>query len=135
MIRDPQAKLEIARDWVVVRKLCEGSHLQWQSENGSVINESRPDDSYNLPLVLAYCVLDTCLDELVAQGVFSCATWKLKPKMEASRGPLTWKDYHLVDTGRDRRNDLAHRAKLETKADCLRYVQAVEDELKGWGIL
>ena len=135
MIRDPQAKLEIAQDWSVVRKLCEGSHRQYQSENGSFINESRAEDSYNLPLVLVYCVLDTCLDELVAQGVFSCTTWKLGPKMKASRGALPWKDYDLVDTGRDRRNDLAHRAKLQPKAECLRYIQAVENELTVWGIL
>ena len=93
------------------------------------------EDFYNLPFVLAYAVLDECLSELVTQRVFACSDRNIGPKMKASQGAITWKDYHLVDTGRDRRNDVAHRAELQSKADCLRYIQAIEDELKAWGVM
>ncbi len=135
MIRDRQAKSEIAQDWRVVRKLCEGSHHQWFVPGAGMINETRPEDSYNLPLVLAYAVLDRVLRELRDQGEFTCKAWQLGAKMGASKNALPWQDYDPVDDGRDARNDLAHQAKLLSKADCLRFIDAVESELKAWGIV
>ncbi len=135
MIDDPQTKSEIAQDWRGVRKLCESSHRQWVSWGGSVINETRPEDSYNLPLVLAYAVLDRVLRELRDQGEFTCKAWQLGKKMAASQNALPWQDYDLVNDGRVARNDLAHQAKLLSKADCLRFIDAVESELKAWGIV
>ncbi len=135
MSHDLQAISEIAQDWRVVQKLCEGSHRQWMSLGGSIINETRPEDSYNLPLVLAYAVLDRVLSELRDQGAFTCKTWKLGKKMAASQNALPWQDYDLVKSGKNARNDLAHEAKLSGKADCLRFIDAVESELKAWGIV
>ena len=135
MIRDQQTKSEIAQDWRVVRKLCESSHRQWMIPGAGMINETRPEDSYNLPLILAYAVLDRVLRELRDQGAFTCKTWKLGEKMAASQNALPWQDYCLVDNGRDARNNLAHQAKLLSKADCLRFIDAIESELKAWGIV
>ncbi len=100
-----------------------------------MINETRPEDSYNLPLVLAYAVLDRVLRELRDQGAFTCNTWKLGAKMAASQNVLPWQDYHLVDNGRVARNYLAHKAKLLSKADCLQFIDAIESELTAWNIV
>ena len=135
MIRDQQTNSEIEQDWRVVRKLCESSHRQWMIPGAGIISETRPEDSYNLPLILAYAVLDRVLSELRDQGAFTCKTWKLGKKMAASQNALPWQDYDLVDNGRDARNDLAHQAKLLSKADCLRFIDAIESELKAWGIV
>ena len=55
--------------------------------------------------------------------------------MGASQKLLPWQNYDLVDNGRVARNDLAHEAKLSSKADCLRFINAIEAELKAWGII
>jgi len=86
---------------------------------------------------LAYAVLDQVLDELIAQG--SVAKPKGQPllgaKMAASRGSITWQDYACVECGKDKRNDIAHEGKLLDRENCLRFVQAIEAELKAWRIL
>jgi hypothetical protein len=135
MIHDPKTKSEISQDWCVVRTLCGSSHRQYVSWSGSVINESRPEEAFNLPLVLAYAVLDQVLSELCDQGAFTCKKWQLKEKMTASKNVLPWQDYKSVDSGRCARNVLAHEAKLQNKSDCLRYVDAIEAELRAWAII
>ena len=136
MIRDRKMKLEIAQDWRGVRKLCKASHRQWMVPGSGMINEQRPEDSYNLPLVLAYGVLDHVLNELHDQRAFTCKRKKpgLGEKMGSSK-LLPWQNYDLVDNGRVARNDLAHQATLSNKADCLRFIDAIESELKAWGVV
>ncbi len=55
--------------------------------------------------------------------------------MAASQNALPWQDYELINNGRDARNALAHQAKLLSKADCLRFIDAIESELKAWGVV
>lgn len=134
MINDQQTKLEIAQDWRVVRALCNKRYTRMLPGFG-MIAESPHNDYYNLPLVLAYAVLDQVLNKLRDQGVFACKDKRLGPKMVASKNALQWQDYTLVDNGRDARNDLAHETKLASKVDCFRFIDAVESELKAWGII
>ena len=61
--------------------------------------------------------------------------WQLGIKMAASQNAMAWKDYDLVNNGRCARNDLAHEAKLLSEVDCRRFIDAVESELKAWGIV
>ena len=100
-----------------------------------------PPEIYNLPLVLAYAVLDQVLDELVDQGVIQLPVKKknkLFDKMKASTAPgsaLAWQNYQLVDAGRDDRNKVAHEAVLYDRATSVKYVAAIEAELRAWGVL
>jgi hypothetical protein len=135
MIRDPDVKAEIQQDWAGVRKLCEFVHRCYMMPGMGVINETRPDDSYNIPLVLAYAVLDQVLNELIAQGDFKCKSFLLGEKMDASKGTLKWQDYQLVFNGKEARNDLAHKAMLVPKDNCLRFIDGIERELQAWGII
>jgi hypothetical protein len=107
MIRDPKAKADIAEQWAAVRKLCKASHRGY-AVPGLYINETPLAEHCNLPFVLAYAVLDQVLSILIEQGAFSCKGWKLGAKMEASRGPLYWRDYDRVKTGKRARNKLAY---------------------------
>lgn len=97
--------------------------------------ETPPVEIYNLPLVLAYCILEDVLDALITQGIVKCTSPKIGPRMIASQNHIQWKDYKTVDEGRDKRNQLAHEGKLLPKADCLKFVNAIGDELKAWKIL
>jgi hypothetical protein len=103
---------------------------------GVFINETPPEEIYNLPFVLAYAILDQVFDELMSQGTFPKPRGKsLAAKMEASYVRLPWVDYSAVEAGRVARNEVAHDAKLRSKTDCVRFIDNIERELKAWGIL
>jgi hypothetical protein len=107
------------------------------ASDGGVINETPPESFYNLPLLLAYAVLDQVLEELIDQGTIP---WKggrrlLGAKIAASRNVLLWKDYLLIDKGKAARNDLAHEARLLNRTECFRFIDAVESELRAWNVV
>ena len=140
MITNQQIRTEVAQDWAALRKLCAGSHRQYAvagAGGAMFINETPPESFFNLPLLLAFGVLDQVLAELIDQGTFKCKGKRplLGAKMAASKNHLLWQNYDLVERGKDARNDLAHEAKLLVKADCLVFIDAIEDELKAWHVL
>jgi hypothetical protein len=133
MIKDSQAKTHLNQSWAAIRKLCGSGHVFWT--RGAAISVRTPDSTFNLPFVLAYAVLDQCLNVLISEGTIVCKDWKLGVKMAASKDILPWVDYPLVDDGRSVRNAVAHEAILATKEDCLKFVNAIEAEFKAWGVL
>ena len=72
MIHDQKVLSDISQQWKAIRKLCSHSHRQWFA-HGALIQETPPSESYNLPFVLAYAVLDQVFAELINQGTFQCA--------------------------------------------------------------
>lgn len=135
MIRDPQIKSEIVKEWDGVRKLQQSFLTAHLLPGFGIINEVIPDEFHNLPFVLAFAVLDEVLTQLRDQGHFKCKSSLLGPKMRASRRRLPWQNYDLVNSGRKARNRLAHDARLLAKADCFKYIDAMEIELRAWGII
>ena len=136
MIRDQKVLSEILEQWKAIRKLCSGSVRQYML-HGAIIDERRESEFYNLPFVLAYAVLDQVLAELINQGTFQCAgkTPQLGKKMKASQKVVPWQDYKNITNGKKERNLLAHKAKLLNKDKCFEYIDAIETELKAWGVL
>ena len=136
---DPQIQSDIAKQWAVVRTLCRGSHRQVAVPGAGTICETPPDELFNLPLVLAYSVMDQVLDELILQGTLPKPPGRnsilLGTKMDASRAHLSWLDYAEIELGKNARNDVAHEGILLPKVDCLRFINAIERELKMWGII
>lgn len=133
MIADADVLDDIATQWGVIRGLMRsGPSFQLP---GYRVQMPRDDESFNLPLVLGYALLEQVLDTLRGQGVFSCTSWKLEKNMAASRDLLPWQDYATVDAGRVARNDLAHRAALIPKNQCHLYVNAIGNEFRAWGLI
>ena len=100
------------------------------------INETPPSEFYNLPLILAFGVLDEVLGELANQGVFSCRQGALLgEKMTRSQSILPWVDYAAVERAKNLRNAVAHDGALLSKADCLGLIALVETELRAWQVL
>ncbi len=127
---------DIKSAWATVQKLAykmSRARIAGGSFGAVMINETPSDELTNLPFVLAYAVLHDALAALDTKGVW--ASLKLAKKMKASRAHLPWINFDLVDEGRDKRNDLAHESKLLSRADCLRYIEAVGVELKAWGCI
>lgn len=103
-----------------------------------MICETPPESFFNLPLVLAFAVLDQVLDELIDQGTIPRPSGRrplLGAKMTESRSHLPWRDYQIVDEGREARNGIAHRGELVNRTDSLKFVDAIENELHAWSIL
>lgn len=140
-IQDKAFLASVEQQWIAIRKFCRDSHRGAIVGGGlggaSYIIETPPDEFYNLPFVLAFAVLDDVLEQMIVEGVFSCtgARPPLGKKMEKSKGNLPWKNYAAVALAKDERNDLAHSAILQSKAECLRIVSLIEDELKGWNVI
>jgi len=137
MIEDETIRADLNIQWIVVRKLCAASHRQYMvagAGGATFVNETPPDDYYNLPLVLAFAVLDQALDAHIQQGTFKCSGERppLGAKMSASRNALPWQDYQLVEHGKCARNALAHEAKIIPKTDCFNFIDGIERELKAW---
>lgn len=135
MINDPQVRAEITQQWAVVRRFCVGSHRQYLV-GGVFVNETPPEEFYNLPLILAFAVLDQVLTELINQGeIPKPQRALLGARVLASSTVLQWINYALVDEGKTVRNKLAHEARLIGKLECLAFIEAIEVELKSWSIL
>jgi hypothetical protein len=98
---------------------------------------SPPNSFYNLPFVLAYATLDQVLDQLITEGHVKVGGKRplLGTKMAASSSTVPWKDYATVDAGKEKRNELAHKAKLLPPKECPEYISAIEVELKAWKVL
>jgi hypothetical protein len=135
MSLNDQDRDEIRQCWLAVRKLCDGPRRVFFMEGGGFVEPQPPDELYNLPFALAYAVLDQALNKCRDAGAFACKHWQLEKRMIASMASLPWQDYALVDAGRLARNKLAHEAALLTKADCRKYINGIEAELKAWGAI
>lgn len=118
MIKNQDRKEEIVETWGSLRKLQNKLVCCWMLPGGATINERAPDETYNLPFVLAYAVLDNVLSELREQGDIKSKSWMIGAKMEASRDIFPWLNYELVYKGKDGRNNLAHDDKLMEKNEC-----------------
>jgi hypothetical protein len=127
-------KNEIAQEWATVKRLCRGGHGSIV-RGGTFVQFNPPEGFRNLPLVLGYAVLDQVLNILISEGLFSCNSWMLGPKMEASETVLPWHNYALVDAGKAARNRLAHEGKLLDDGQCLVFIEAIEAELKAWDVI
>jgi hypothetical protein len=135
MILDQVILADLRHQWQSVMQLTHNSTRVYQSLEAGIMQEP-PPSFFNLPLVLAYAVLDQVLSELVEQRTIPRpAKRQLGARMTVSLSVLAWLDYALVDKGREARNALAHEAVLLSKPDCIRYVDAIGAELDGWGML
>jgi hypothetical protein len=136
MIKDPAVSQEIKDQWAAIQKL-----IVWNNTlcvGFVMFTSTPPDEFYNLPLVLAYCTLDDVLGQFITEGTVTCtqrSCFFLGAKMKSAEKQITWIDYALIDKGLTARNDLAHRSKLATKADALKYVDGIEADMRAWQIV
>jgi hypothetical protein len=141
MIRDAFEKAEIQKEWASVAALINWNRSFAVGAPPVFVNVTPPDTFYNLPLLLAYSTLDHVLVQLIIEGQFVCQNKKgkdcqwLGERMLAAKNAIPWIDYNLVDEGREARNAVAHEAKLSDAKDCIKYISAVQAELKNWNII
>ena len=93
------------------------------------------DLCFNLLLASAYSVLEEVLQAYRDQGTFACKSSKLGMLLNASKASLPWRDWTLVDEGREKRNQSVHDRIYLPHLECRNYIAAVELELVEMGIL
>jgi len=138
MIRDPKALAEIRRSWEGVEALR--GQLQRSAGAsvgfiGGVFPHKLSDAAHNLPFIHAHAVLNDTLRQLAVEGAISCHSIFLGSLVVAAQKTLPWQDLKLIRVGVKRRNSVAHKAKLLSRGDCWKHIDAIRRELKAWGIL
>lgn len=141
---DMRRKAIIQNKWNVIRVFCQNSHRQALVPGGVFINETPPDEFYNLPFILAYEILEDVLKDFEEDEMFSLpldSNGKKKKGLyyllESSKisPSLKWIDYKTVFRGKENRDNLAHKGILLKKDECLLYINAIEKELKKWSLI
>ena len=137
MITDPKILASIRSQWRVVKRFSESSHAQYLSPCGAYINETPPESFFNLPLILAFSVLDQVLKELIQQGSVPRPSGRgfLGEKMQTARSAIAWQNYDYIERGKVQRNAIAHDGNLLDRATCLAFINAIEIELCAWRVL
>ncbi len=137
MIQDPAILKKIQQSWEGVVSLRKKYHAVVVS---SFVFGGWPalhiaDAVHNIPFIFACSVLTDVLEQLKNEGHFNCEKRTLGALVGCSKTKLPWLDYALIDELVEKRNDLAHRAELLPRDDCWKYIDAIESELKSWGIV
>jgi len=129
--------MDLKNDWEGIDKLLSVvKGTSYLLPNGMMTPENEVWQSYNIPFLLSYVVLEKVLLAFRSQGTFICNKKEtLNNLMEASKPRISWKNFDTVDSGRLSRNSLAHEAVLLPKKECIQFIDAIRFELTGWSIL
>lgn len=111
------------------------ANIVWSFAGGGYVSHDFRCVAYSLTLLFSFTVLEHVLQQLRDEGRFTCKSNLVGNLMIASKKSLPWKDFILVDEARGRRNDIAHRQQWVEIDDCKKYIDAIENELRGWNIL
>jgi hypothetical protein len=135
MIQNKDLIERFSSSWTSLKYIQRQLSVQYLIPGSGVIGQNSPDETYNLPLILAFSLLDEVLSEFISQGKFKCGSWKLGTKMETSKDVISWIDYQAIFDAKEARNGIAHRSELVTKQLCIKYINEIEAELSAWGVI
>jgi len=137
MIQNDSVLDDLKNDWKGIDKLLSiVKGTSYVLPSGDIFQENEKWQSYNIPFLLSYVVLDNVLSAFHGQGNFTCKEKRtLNNLMEASRPHIPWRNFDTINKGRLARNELAHEAVLLSKEECIRFIEAIRLELVGWSIL
>jgi hypothetical protein len=124
--------------WVAVRhhQTRIQQNLLGKPAHGEPYSGTFINTCYNLLLLYGFGVLEDALGDLADTGRFVKGKARSLGKvMAASKGHLGWRQFDLLDHGRERRNEIAHDRAIIPMEECLTYLDAIEDELVAWGVV
>lgn len=137
MIQDPTAAKEIQASWQGVRTLKDktSAAITGSVAMGGTFTIFIADAAHNLPFLHACSVLNETLIQLRDEGHFKCQKFFLGALVKSSVKNLPWTNYPLIEEVVEKRNKVAHRGKILPRADCWRYIDAIENELLAWKVI
>jgi hypothetical protein len=137
VIKDKSVIKELRESWGTVistKNTIKANHV-WAFAGGGYTSKTFRDLSYNLTLLFAFSVVENALLQLRDEGMFSSKFSQLSALMKNSKYKIPWVDYLLIDEARNKRNAIAHKREWIGLELCLSYLDAIEAELVGWGVL
>lgn len=137
MIKNPNVIAEIQNHWRGVRQLQQviRNNTTFCFASGGITVGNLSSLAHNLPLLNACAVLQDSLLQMRAEGVFACGNIFFGALHKASKNLVPWVDWILIQDVIKERNRLAHDAVVVPVNDCLRFVDAIEQELIAWNLL
>ena len=138
MISDKTKLEKLGKEWIAVKRsqgMVEANTFGGMPLGVAVLTEEFMDLCHNLVLVYACAVLNDVLDQFRKERHFSCNSRYLGALMDESKNHIPWVNFPLVDEGKEHRNDIAHDLKLLPRADCWKYIDAIEQELIAWQVI
>jgi hypothetical protein len=137
LITDRAALESVRESWkgaAALRELVQRQVL-WAFANGAVGLGALADIAHNLALLQSCSVLNDALEQLRDEEKFQAKGRTLGILVEASVGAIPWLDLPLIRSIVVRRNEIAHGALVLTRAECWAHSDAIEAQLRAWGIL
>lgn len=138
MIKDKSKRLNYQKEWNGVREFQNKIHRHLSAASmgiGGVVSKDLRNISHNLVLLFAFSVFEDVLKQLRDEGIFSEKSNMVGKLMNSSHTVVPWSDFDLVDETREKRNGIAHYQKLICRADCWKYIDAIENELVSWKVI
>ena len=140
MIKDAEDRESIVAQWKTVRRYeaMMKTNTLGAFADGALLTPDFLNGCNTLVCIFAFAVLERVLRILLREG--ACpeppeGRTGFKALMNSSQTALPWVDFALVAEGRDERHKAAHGLKIIPRADCWRYINAIERELVAWGVL
>ncbi len=137
MIKDNSVAKEIKKDWSGVVALRDKfkAYITGAVGMGGTPVIFVADAAHNLPFIHACSVLNDTLFQLSKEGHFTCGSIFLGTLVAKAETHLYWNDYKLIEELVDKRNGIAHYGKIIPRADCWRYIDAIENQLRSWKVI
>jgi len=135
LITDQAALLAIRSEWSAVVRVRDRMRNLMTGPVGSIADGALHSVVYNLPLLLAFNVLERVLQALKKQRQIPGHGERLGELMDIFQGDPSWLEWSVLRDGERRRHAIEHDGELFPGVDCLADIAAVEEQLAAWQLL
>jgi hypothetical protein len=135
LITDVTTLSALRSEWAAVVKVREHMRRLMAGPVGSIADGALHSVVYNLPLFMAFNVLERALRALKKQRQIPGHSEQLGDLMDMFQGDPSWLEWSVLRDGERRRHAIAHAGELFSGVECLTDIEAVEEQLRAWGIV
>jgi hypothetical protein len=135
IITDARALSAIRTEWSAVVKVREHMRKLMTGPVGSIADGALHSVVYNLPLLLAFNVLEKVLRALKRQRQIPGSSEQLGDLLDMFQGDPSWLEWSVLRDGERRRQAIVGSGELFSGVECLTDIEAVEEQLGAWKIL
>jgi hypothetical protein len=135
LITDVGALSAIRSEWSAAVTVRERMRNLMAGPVGSVADGALYSVVYNLPLLLAFNVLERILRALKKQRQIPGHEEQLGELMDLFQGDPSWLEWSVLRDGERRCHAIRRAGELFAGVECLADIAAVEEQLAAWGIL
>src|ERR1700684_4735754 len=135
LITDSGAVAPIRSEWSAAVTVRDRMRNLMAGPVGSIADGALHSVVYNLPLLLAFNVLEKVLRGLKRQRQIPGSSEQLGDLLDMFQGDPSWLEWSVLRDGERRRHAIACTGELFSGVECLADIDAVEEQLRAWGIL